>query len=66
MNEKQALAYARKRWGKNAAICDGGPKFYRQDMRYRLGRIVMRSFFEVMGFGPNWQAAVNSTKTFGV
>jgi hypothetical protein len=59
MNDKQALAYARKRWGKTAAVCDEGPKYRHQNMRYRLGRVVMGAFFEVCSWGGNWQEAVD-------
>ena len=60
MNRKQALAYAKKRWGKTGGVSDANPKHRPRSRRYRVGRVVMGLAFEVCGYGSNWQEAVDS------
>ena len=62
MNQKQAVAFAKKRWGKTAMVKDNGPRYHNQDMRYMLGRVALGLFFEVCAWGENWQAAVDSAR----
>lgn len=55
MTEKQALSWARKRYGKNAMVSsrETGPEHDRR----RIGVVELGMFFAIRGSGPNWQAA---------
>lgn len=61
MTAKQALTQARKRWGKNAAVRDGGKQTildgHVMSERYRVGRIEMGMFFCVEADGETWEQA---------
>lgn len=56
MTQKQALAWCRRRWGKNAAVGrrDHLPN---PNSRRRVGVVQLGMFFEVRGTGATWQAA---------
>ena len=66
MTTKQALAEARRRWGKNAIIKKHKEPTYHTKKdgtrvmltdRFKVGRVVLGMFFEVLGDGPTWEAA---------
>ena len=61
MNDRQALAEARKRWGKTAAVKRDPGRSKRQNIfngDYVVGRIGLGMFFEVKGDGTTWTAAL--------
>ena len=62
MNQKQAVAFAKKRWGKTGDAIDRGPRYPQQGMRYMLGHTALGLFFDVCAWGENWQAAVDSAR----
>lgn len=66
MTARQALKEAQRRWGKTAVVEDqktptyhirkDGTKVMMSD-RFKVGRIMLGMFFEVLGDGPSWEAA---------
>jgi hypothetical protein len=66
LTARQALKEAQRRWGKTAVVEDikhasymtkkDGTKWMISD-RFKVGRIMLGMFFEVLGDGPTWEAA---------
>lgn len=66
MTARQALKEAQRRWGKHAVVEDqkkptycvkkDGTRYMASD-RFKVGRIMLGMFFEVLGDGPTWEEA---------